>query len=68
MQKKVNIVIGVIIILVPTIITGEFLFISQQFYPSGITFVVGIDYFVRAACFCLGLLLIRKGLLIKEDI
>ena len=51
-----NIVVGIIIILIPTILTLEGPFLSQQFYPSGITFVVGVDYLIRASCMLIGIL------------
>lgn len=60
MKKYINVVIGLLIILAPSLISKEFFFLSNQFYPSGITFVVGVDYALRVACFVAGLIYMNK--------
>ena len=65
MEKKTkytDILIGVLIIFTPILLTGEGPQLSQQFYPSGITFVVGVDYLIRAACTVIGLLHISAAI------
>lgn len=60
MSKKIKFAIGLLIIFIPSIITKEFLFLSEQFYPSGINFIVGVDYIVRVFCAVYGLVYISK--------
>lgn len=62
MKKQKHYIIGILIILIPTFLTLEGPFLSQQFYPSGITFVVGVDYFIRASCMLIGILYISKNI------